>query len=362
MKVKGLGRHKECDEKTLSSCLNEFFNSETSFTQTVRSIKALFHSLKNSFPAIEIFDKYDHLLKTALPSFENLYSQSQSIASDETLIVDQKVQRIAGLYCDEMYYRHLTRLIFLLPEFEGWGGEAEYARCLKEVRLFPSESVENGAYIYSPSVFLRQLFQLEYFIEQFSFYSPSSQVDALEAIVTKIKKEVMTRFNRGDVTAEINRLFSQQNGEDHRRAVQIFIEERLYLDRSLSDISEKVCQCYPSYFKSLILAFFRGVEEVKQGFIERPSRSLGKLNTELKERLKNLLEYSKEQYQLPLADFSSLELMAKLVLSEKVLNYSELQADLDQMSDDTRLSLLKCFSDYSHYLKDHEKNARDPNR
>lgn len=352
MKVKGLDRRKGSDEKTLSSCLNEFFNSETSFTQTVRSIKALFHTLKNSFPTIEIFEKYDHLLKTALPSFENLYSQSQSIACDENLLVEQRVKLIARLYCDEMYYRHLTRLIFLFPEFEGWGGEVEYGRCLREARLFPLEAVENAAYLYSPSTFLRQLFQLEFFIEQFLFYSPLSQVDALETVVAKIKKEVMARLNRSDVLAEVTRLFNQEDREDHRRAVQIFIEERLYLDRSLSAISEKVFECYPYYFKSLIFAFFKRIEEAKISLEERPSRSLGKLSAELKERLKNLLEYSNEQYQLPLADFSSLEFMAKVVLSQKILNYSEFQADLGQMSDDLRLSLLKCFSDYSQYMKD----------
>lgn len=359
MEVKGLGRYRAKEEKTLASCLNAFFNSETSFTQTVRSIKALFLSLKNHFPDVEIFEKYDHLLKVALPCFESLYNQSQSIACNEELLLGERVCRIAELYCDEMYYRHLTRLIFLFPEFEEWGGEVEYAGWMKKARLFSSESAEDAAYLYSPSVFLQQLFQLEFFIEQFSLHSPCFQVDAAERIVAENKKEVGIRLNREEVTAEITRLFNEQEeGNYHERAVQIYIEEKLYLDHSLSDIRVKVRECYPSYFKSLIFSYFRQIEEVKLKFKEKPSRSLNKHGQELKERLKNLLEYSKEEYQLPLPDFHSLELMAKVVQTGRALNYSELQADLDEMSDDRRLSLLKCFSDFSQFIKDRDKELR----
>lgn len=351
-----LPRKENAKEEKFIQFLNTFYESEQSFTKNAKIIAFIFNQLYDHYPAESLFEQYDRDLKMALPHFESLSTDFKTIVQDPTLEGINKIEQIAALYCSDPYYQSLSHFILLHKQFERWGGEFEYEKWIRETHLFSADIMQETHGIYSPIIFIQRLPQLALMVQELIKLTADLKIQALgNAIKGKIEA-IHARKRKIEALEEISYLLSQESEGDveeiQKKIIQIFIENRLYLDPEPHEVHQKIKKYYSRWFQEILKNLFKQIEELKIKIQKKPSEQLKIFNSELKERVLRYIEYS-EEYACSLIGFEPWTHLASIVLAEAPLTSVALISYIGRQPDNKKLLLMKCFADFLLFIKEH---------
>lgn len=339
-----------------SYLLNEFFEVEQSFTQNAKTVTFIFQQLHELYPSEQIFEYYTLYLKNALPHFETLSAHFNAIIQDSSLDSTNKIEQIMMLYCPDWYYQFLFDFTVLYQQFERWGGEFECEKWMQKAQRFSKSITKEVHSIYSPLIFIQRLPQLTLMVQELTKYSSDLKIQELGNTIKEKIEAVRERKRKIAIVEEISYLLSQENeenaDENQKKATQLFIENRLYVIPELQEIHQKIKNYYSLYFQNILQNLFKQVEELKVKVKKKSSKQLEIFNHELKERLLRYLEYSKN-YAASSLNFEPWIHLAHIVLAEASLTGVVLKSYIEKQPDNNKLLLMKCFSDFLYFVKEH---------
>ncbi len=354
MKNAQLKQNKIASGNTLIRLLNEFLDTEALFIQKVRGMRILFQNFCGQNRPAKILQEYHHHLKNSLDSFETIYSESLEVFQNGWTFPEEQVMRLAKVYCDEGFYRHLSLLIGLYPAFISWEedeGDEEYAHFIRESRFFPFDVIEEAACRFHPMIFSQHLQELVFFFESFRRFCKNREIELALAIMAKTKDETTRKLNFRSVVETICDLLDEKGEEKCRFAIELYLNERLFCDPKMHELEKKVKQLFPLHCRAIFFELFESIERLKSRSRDEKIPLRKEFLCHLQKRFTDGLEYMKREHPSLAADCSILEEMGRRLLFDEMLSPPPF-ADASAAPIDThRLLWMKSLAEYRRFVE-----------
>lgn len=323
------------EQSQLNLLLNELVRTEESFKKNAQTVQLIFQQLRESYPEEHIFEQYDQYLRRALPIYEKICAQIQSISQQSALNSSDKINHITALYSSELYTHSFSNFILFYRQFESWGGEVEYEKWMHKSCLFSSEIMQGVYEQYTPMIFIQRLSQLSMLIHECAKLTDDPKIQSIDKLIRTIAKEINRKRIKIEIASDISHLLSRMNEkefeDDQKKIVQLFIENQLYEDVEFHEINEKVKEYFALFSHEILMNLCKQIEEVKVKLSRSSSKELIEFHGDLKEKLFRYLAYGKNGC---LDDHSRIHL-AEAVLADKPLT----------SADHKKLLLMRDFAD-----------------